>query len=634
MRKLPSSKLLLLLVLVLCPLRSGMAQVQLPLPQPLNLPPTLEETLAVSPAASYLTDATKIQDCPLDKDNPLGLCNNLLYGGMSMFATPLSGNIHIKFYPPVGNISHFEVSLLDGLTGPDVIEHAPILYEFPLTGTKFTDGPVKSSGDLDLTTGGVSNLKVDVLGFQNKLQAYLILYPVITAAELQYPGVYGTALAHFTQRPDGLLDFTFLGATLVPLSNNLNGLLDDKVRIALPYCSNVILCRAIQGPGTSLRPRLYISTKDPDGPECGVNCPNIPFNTVKVFTTSPYNTLTGDRFTHLNIPELGGPTNGWSHLSGRLWIQFGARYGDICPVVIWALVPEGLLASPPPPSLPPGYPPPPSFPGFGINMPGVDGIVTFPNFTYLATQRVLTNDPYDFAVGVINLRTGKLIGDLVYRGLPLQNLFLVIQALNAGRIPTDTFRYQGPASFENGPNGELIFRYSGDIFLDFSTFVWPVPDYNPARGFRAGPGTLLNPFLKFQGVSGAPSTTVVKSGDINETSKIGDPVRIHYTISCDPANKNFAFDYANLSNTSRSGTFHMQALAAVSCATPQGSTTGPGDADIVNFSGFGTWSSDTNQHLATVEISTNPNANFWIVQIDGSSVSSGETNISFETNDE
>jgi hypothetical protein len=302
-------------------------------------------------------------------------------------------------------------------------------------------------------------------------------------------------------------------------------------------------------------------------------------------------------------------------------VQFGERYGDLMPVAMWAAVPDGLLAEPPPAPIP----------GFGINMLGVDGVVKFPNYSYVAKERVWVNDPFDFTVGVFNARTGRSVGDLFYRGLPFQDLFAVIQALNAGRIPADTFRYQAPAQFERGPNGSMVFRYDAELFLDFSTFVWPLPDYNPSRGFRAPEGSVLDPFLKFQATAGGPRPTALKSGTIDEVSSFGDRVTLRYSIPCDTSNRNFSFEYVNASNETRGGTFRMENLASVTCTNARGSTAGPAQADIVTFSGFGTWSKDDDRHLATVQISTAPDSRFFIVQIDGGLLSNADTALTAET---
>lgn len=598
---------------------SGLANAQLPLPKPLVLPPGLEETLAVSKAGSYFSEAVKIQDCPLDRDNPLGLCNNLLFGGMAMFISQLAGNLHIKFYTPIGNVAQFEITHPGGLHGDAAVERAPLAYHFPIAEPEFTDELRLTKGQVDLTTGWVQNLDYRLCVASNILDAYKNLNPQLEGCEVALPGIYGTAIGHFDQRPDGLLDFTFFGSTFAPLGNNQAGKGDDKVRIPLPFCSKPGVCAGMEAPGTSLRPRLRISTREPGDPDCGINCPDIPINSTVVFQASAYHSSMGDRFTHLIIPELGGPATGWSHLLGKFYIQFGDRHGDLVPVTIWATVPDGLLAEPPPSPIQ----------GFGINMLGVDGRVKFPNDTYVATDRVWISDPFDFAVGVINVRTGRSVGDFVYRGLPYQTLFILVQELNAGRIPQDTFRFQGPATFERGPNGSLVFRYDSEVFLDFSTFLWPVPDYNLARGFRARDGSLLDPFLKFQATSGGLAATVVKSGEVNETSSFGDLVSLKYSIPCDVANKNFSFVYTNSSTESRGGTFHMDALSGVSCANARGSSAPPGEADSVSFAGYGSWSKDSNRHVVTAQINTA--LKYFIVQVDGGTVSNADSILKTET---
>ena len=611
----------LVFFLALLALASLMPAQYPPLPKPLLLPVEMEETLPIVKSGSYFAEAVKIQDCPEDKDNPLGLCDNLLFGGMAMFVSQLSGNIHIKFFPPINNVAQFQITHPGGLTGDAVIERAPILYRIPITSPRFTDEERITTGTLDLTTGVAKTLDYRLCINSNVLEAYKRLNPQLTGCEVWLPGVYGSALGRFEPRADGLLDFTFFGSTFGPLSNNQAGKGDDKVRVPLPFCSAVGNCPGIEAPGSAVHPRVRLTTRAPQQNDCGAHCPDLPINTVQVFTASAYHTLMGDRFDRVNIPELGGGTVGWSHLSGRLYMQFGDRYGDLVPVAIWAVMPDGLLAAPP--ELP--------FPGFGLNMAGVDGHVKFPNYTYLATERALTNDPFDFAVGVFNARTGESIGDLVYRGFPVQNLLIFIQQMNVGRIPTDTFRFQGPASFERGPNGSLVFRYNGDIFLDFSTFAWPLPDYNPSRSFRAPQGATLDPFLKFQATSGGTPAVVVKSGDINEVSSFGDQVKLHYSIPCDASNPSFSFEYTNSSSEKHGGTFRMDTLSSASCTNARGSTAAPGEADILTFSGLGTWSKDSDRHLATVQISTAPDSKFFIVQIDGGLVSSADTALTQET---
>src|SRR5574341_870532 len=163
----------LVLVLLLSLLASCLVVAQPKLPEPLKLPPGLEETLPISKANSYFGNAAKIQDCPEDKDNPLGVCNNVLFGGLAMFVTPISGNIHIRFFPPIDNISKFEVTHPGGLRGDNTVEVAPHFYRFPVLNPSFSDFPDHPTrGELDLTTGVVRNLDYRLSLSTNVLDSY------------------------------------------------------------------------------------------------------------------------------------------------------------------------------------------------------------------------------------------------------------------------------------------------------------------------------------------------------------------------------------------------------------------------------------------------------------------------------
>ena len=587
---------------------------------PLKLPPGMEQTLPISKAGSYIADAVKIQDCPKDDDNPLGLCNNVLFGGLAMYVSHLSGNIHIRFYPPVNNVSQFEVRHPGGLRADDAVMRAPQFYQFPVTGTVLTDPEEVIRGEVNLNTGEVRNIGYRLLAAGNLVESYKNLNPKFKSNELPFPSFYGaqiltrelhSSLMRLDQRPDGLLDFTFYSSSFLPLGNNQGGLGDDKVRIPLPFCSAPGVCRGMEAPGTSLHPRLRITTRAPRDPECGSACPDIPLNSTQIFTVSGFFASQGDNFD-LGIPELGlGLVEGRSHLQGRLVIQFGDRYGDSVPVAVQSVWAEGLLAEPPPSPIP----------GFMLNMLGFDEKLRFPNYTYEPKSVAFSADPYDVAVGILNLKTGKFLGDLVIRGLPVQDLLFAVQAVNIGRIPQDTFRFQGPASFERGANGSLIFRFDAGVFLDFSTLFWPTPDYNLSRAWPVGKGAELNPFFKIQATGGGVPAVAYKSGTVNEVSSFGDRINFSYSIPCDVANPSFSFVYTNSANADRGGTFTMETLASAVCTNARGSTAPPGEADIVTFSWFGKWSKDDDLHLATVQVSTPSNSRYWGVQIDGGLIS-------------
>ena len=139
---------------------------QSPLPAPLQLPPGGVEVLPVDKPGSYMGDALRIVDCPNDSDQPFGLCGNVLFGGLGLWNSHLSGEIQIRFYPPVNGISHFEISHPSNLRGDDTTVTAPQLYQMGVISNILLDSfNDYSSGDLNLSTGEVTNLKYKVIFF-------------------------------------------------------------------------------------------------------------------------------------------------------------------------------------------------------------------------------------------------------------------------------------------------------------------------------------------------------------------------------------------------------------------------------------------------------------------------------------
>src|SRR5579872_4352035 len=104
-----------------------------PLPTPLVLPPGNIEALQINTASSYMGDAPRIVDCPNNADNPFGVCGNLLFGGVGLWNSHLSGVIQVRFFPPVLGISHFEISHPFDLTGTDSILSTPQFYQYSAT---------------------------------------------------------------------------------------------------------------------------------------------------------------------------------------------------------------------------------------------------------------------------------------------------------------------------------------------------------------------------------------------------------------------------------------------------------------------------------------------------------------------
>lgn len=591
-----------------------------PLPEPLQLPPGLIQVLPLHSESSYFGDALRAVHCPADEDNPFGTCGNLLFGGLAMTDTHLSGSLVIRFHPPIRDVTRFEVTAPGGLAGEDGILAAPRLFQLPVVFNVAVDAPgFITEGDLNLVTGEVTNLR----GFYNLLNTALIalgnVNPNLEPPIIEFPGIRGSALAEFHQRPDGFLDFSFFGSTFLPLGNSIGG---DTPRFPLQFCGPRLDCASIPAAGTSLHPHLRLSTKAPEGPPCGDQCPDIPTNTIWELTTYTHNTHFGDDFT-LNIPELGGGATGRSHLLGRIQVQFGERFGDSVPIAVSSLPPAGLLAEPPESPL--------SFPGLSLGMLGHDEFLRFPNATYFLEEVAFADEPFDISLGAVNLKTGKVIGDLLYRGFIAQDLLFVLLEQNDGRIAADSFSFSGPASFEAGRNKETVFRFNGNVFIPFETFRFPSPDFIKANSFIAGPGSELEPFLRIQAMhvptEVEPDDVLSDSGSV--LASTGDQFSFNYSIPCDPKGRSFFFEYQNQSGPPETaelrGTFRMESLVAVSCTNSRTSTLPPGQFDTVSFTGFGSWSDDDLPHVVTAQFSQSEESPYISILIDGGFTSNVNT---------
>lgn len=594
-----------------------------PLPVPLRLPPGLTQTLPIVKSASYVGDAVRANDCPEDKDNPFGTCSSVLFGGYAMWASHLSGNIEIRFFPPRNNVSHFEIYHPGNLRGDDARIKAPIFYDMPVKENVVLDAfDAVSSGDLNLVNGEVTNLRYNVFVSNSWYLALGGVNPSLKPPPFQFPGIYGTARVKFEQRRDGLLDFSFAGTTFLPLGNNVSG---DPVRLPLPLCGPLLNgeCAGFEAPGTSLHPQLQITTKAPSEPPCGGNCISIQPNTVQEYTANSFYTSFGDTFT-VNIPQLGGVATGRTHLQGRYGIQFGepTAFGTI-PIAVSSLPPSGLLAPIPDAPAP--------LSTFKITMFGHDERLFFPNFTYVTADPVLLEDGFDPSIGVLDPTSGTVIGGLLFRGVPAQSLFAAIINLNITRIPLGTFQHVGPAKFERGANGGNVFRYNGAVVLTFDTFLFPSPDYDNANAaFTSGPGSDLNPFLRFQGIqqSGVRPTAVKAGSASNVLSSFNQRFNYSYSIPCSPTpGQAFSFEYTN---QAQSGTFKMDNLSSVTCVNSRTSRMAAGDADIISFTGYGTWSKDNDVHAVNVQISNAPNEAYVSIQVDGGVISKVHTKPPFD----
>ena len=592
-------------------------------PQRLQLPPGLVEILPINKDASFYGDAIRMVDCPKETDEPFGLCNNHLFGGLALMSSHLQGSIQIRFYPPVGTISHFEVSHPFNLQADDTVMTAPQLYRMPVQ-QGFIIDPLSylSSGDVNLTTGEVKNLNYSVLVSNTFYSALQNANPKLVGNPFSFPGPYGFVEAIFQQRPDGLLDFTFHGSTFLPLGADVEG---DPIRMPLPFCGPLAQCSSVEAQGTVLHPYIRISTAPVSDPPCGATCPDIPSNSDLNFTAFSYSTTLGDDF-NLNVPQQGGPGPARTQLTGRVKLQFGERNGDYVPFVISALPPEALLAPLP---LPPVV-------GFSFGMLGSAEFINFPKLQYFFYNAGTGDDPFNVAAGELNVKTGAAVGDFIFRSYFTQSIFIGLAGLNPGISPASE-PFEGPLLLEKDINGETVLRFNGDIHISFTGFAFPAPDLK--TGFITGPDSTLHLFYRIQAMHPIDPPTTVKTGSAsNVVSSLGDTFSYNYSIPCNGSGGSPTFTYTNnnaskgngtiASNTGfkpGSGTFTMQALGAVSCINSRTSRAAPGDYDTVQFTAFGTWSQDSNPHIATVQVSLSPEFPYVHIQVDGGSVSQANT---------
>lgn len=577
-----------------------------PLPQPLRLPPGLVQTLKINKAASYFGDTLRAVDCDNDIDLPFGLCSNFLFGGHAMTSSHLEGEIRIRFYPPVRNVAHFEVQHF-ALTGDDGVLQTPGGYTLPVLGNTVTDGPdLLSEGDLDLTTGGVTNIKYRVLFSNTALLALGGVNPKLERPVIEFPGIRGRAWIRFEQRADGLLDYHFSGTTFLPLGKDIQG---DIVRWPMPNCDPAFRCASVPARGTSLHPHLAISTKEPAGEPCFPNCPDIPPNSIQEFTVFGHSSSFGDDF-ELDIPQLGGLGPGRSHIQGRLMIQFGPRSGGSIPFIIRSLPAAGLIQDPPVNAV--------FGRGFGPGLLGHEEFLRFPLLTYKLERVVFVDEPFAINHGHVDLRTGRVLGEYFYPSFYGQSLAEVLFAQNDGRIstlPFDVVAKENPVSnpgyafFERGTNGQTVFRLSAEHTRSFAGFRFPSPDHVKANSFLAGPKGGLNLFLRLQAMRTQDAPRAVKSGSAaNVLTSVGDRISYNYSVPCDGKSARHSFEYTNTNTGPSGGTFKMLRLANVTCTNSRGSNAAPGDYDTVTMSGFGTWSKDSpaTPRFGTFQVSTSP----------------------------
>jgi hypothetical protein len=585
----------------------------------LRLPPGLEQVLPLSKAASYFGDGISALDCQDEQSMQWGSCNNLLFGGLAIVDSHLNGSIRIKFSPPVDNVCDFEVSYEGGFVGEDSVLTTPRFFKMPFQQTRVDAVPgMLSSGKLDLQTGeaafgegGVPQLQFYATYTSNALTALAGVnphFPLLPgtrdkAGPLAFPGQYGSAWVKFEQRPDGLLDFTFYGSTFVPL-----GSFSKDIRWPLPIAGPTQQYATIPAKGTVMHPHLHLSTKEPEVSVGQEDLLDIPCNTIQELTLHTHNSCFGDRFG-LDIPQMGGPGTGRTHLLGRAQIQFGEPSGGSVPVAVLHLNAGGLLAPLPETPISETFPAPlPPGPR------GFNAVLRFPLLTYSQNDLSLLDDPFDLALGAVNLKTGRLLNDMLHRGFINLNLIFALLRVEP-RTPKSSFFFRGPAWFQKGSNGQLVFRYHSVVLVPYpSGFKYPTP--NLTTSFTVRSPSRLDPYLWIRAMQDEETVDYVKEGqekDVIATSS-GEHFSFSYVISGDPSKRPAQFEYVN--HTQR-GAFRLHSLTWVGFGNSLASQALPGEYDTVTFTGFGVWSKDGVDSIeqASVQISTSHVAPYVGIQI-------------------
>ncbi len=372
----------------------------------------------------------------------------------------------------------------------------------------------------------------------------------------------------------------------------------DPVRFPVPLCDPTLHCLSVLARGTSLHPHLQLDTRNSLGyTPCAPNCPDIPINKTQIFTVNARYTAFGDDFD-LRIPQQGGPGPGRSELQGRFQIQFGPQAGNGVPFLISALPPEGLFADPPNNPL--------TGAGFRGFLFGTNQQLHFPLQTYNQHKLYFVDEPYNRATGMIDLASGKIVGEFLYPMYIDQSIIEALIPDNNGRVSADPFLVVGMrapqdptdpnyAFFEKGLNGQTTLRMNLFHQRSFATYCFPMPSLLPNQCWVAPDGANLNIFVKLQAAhlsDPANPGNAVLSDNQTFTSSVGDTFSYKFSAPCDATAKTVSFTYTNNNSGPSGGTFTMTHPVSVSCTNSAVSTAGQGNYDQISITGFGTWSKD------------------------------------------
>jgi hypothetical protein len=580
----------------------------------LRLPASLEMTVPLCHATSYHGDAIRVVNCTAERDMQFGSCPDVLFGGPVLFDSHVSGELHIRFSPPVDNRARFEVRF-EPLAGDDGVLSAPMFFRWPVTQCLIVAEPgTVASGTVDLSTGESHDVMFAVRYLNTALQALVSVNPGFPDQPIVFPGQYGSAWALFEQRDEGL-DFTFYGSTFLPLGAALAG---QTVRWALPFGGAGGPFASIPARGLAMHPHLHLCTRDVDesvfddvGDDRSAPI-ELPQNTITEMTLFTRRSSFGDRFT-LNSPELGGPATGRSHLLGRLLVQTGEPFGDSLPVFLSLAGPGGVLGATPPSPLSALFP--------GRLSPGPvghDEHLRFPTRNYFLDGVTLVDDPFDLSVAAVDLRSGRFINQVLHRAFIGQDLFFSLIRVEP-RTPQASFSFRGPAAFDRGQDGTPVFRLRAVVRIPYPTgFLFPAPDFTTA--ITVGDQSLLDPYLWIRAAVDAPEMGTASKAGREVRSSTGEQFSYRFELNDDGA-ASARFEYVN---HDQGGVFRLETVSWL--GRSHGDTRSGAQTDVVTFSGLGRWSKDPTgrSHQVAAQIATGAEE-YVSIQIDGGLVSNVNT---------
>ena len=552
-----------------------------PLPQRLVLPEGLTQELEIDPLGSYFGDGIAASNCESVADALFDGAGQTLFGGVAIVDSHLRGKLRFTFTPIGPDRAAFTLAFSQ-LTGDDALLAAPVLFRMAFQEASVTAYPAPndiSQGEVDLITGAVSKLRIYASFGAAALRALVAANPNFPTTPLSFltldaaesPLDYSSASAKFEQRPDGGLDFTFYGARFVPLGPGTRWPLNfggpDGDRALIPAS------------GTVMHPHLRLTTRPPVNRAAPAKPVELPVNCVREFTFHTHNTAFGDGFD-LRVPELGGPSTGRSHIMGRAAIQFGIPSGGTVPIAVRHLPPGGIFSQ--------AYPSPiaDAFPvRLGPGPRGFDQKLRYPRATFTMEKISLPDDPFDIAMGAVDLGTGYVFDDFLHRAFIEQDVINALMRIES-RVRHTSFFFRGPGVFELTPANSLMFRFNADEIVPYPAgLAYPQPDFTAS--YFATLGATLNPYLWVRAIEDAPPTDYTAEGSFEKIDAANrDQFSCKYRVPGNTTRKDFYFDYKN---HTQDGVFTLHSLTWVGFSNSAIANPARAGFDTVTFSGFGIW---------------------------------------------